>query len=590
MSITEQASGLYNLPTNTEVKFYLSPDYATPFTTANSGAPWGGVGVPASPYDVCNGGAVIAPAPVPGTVQGTKFQDTNNNGVQDSGEPGLPGWTIEIRDSAGNLTSLVTDDAGNYQTTLFAGDYTISEVQQDGWTQISPASGSHTVSIQAGSSTTDVDFGNHYENSCSVPLDIVFVIDVTGSMGDAIDGVKGELDRMLNDISGTSGGDYQLGLVTFSDDVFVLNDLQANNLSAVKANISLLTANGGNNVPEASDEALNTVINGLAARDNQTGNFTNAWRPNARKHIILVTNAVPGGFDDAYSDADKTNAEALAQAAQNSGIKIDAIQVPGDEEAVMIMQNYADVSGGTYVLTNESGSNAASEILNIITECSTEGTLQGQVTDAVSGNPIAGAEVCVQGTSQCAMTDGSGNYVIADVPAGDHLLNVTADGYISVDDQSVTVTAGETTTQPIAMSPELAAGELRIVLTWGENPSDLDSYLWLPNSAYINYSQPGDPNTANLDLDDTSGNGPETITIAQREDGTYTYAVNNFSGNGFATLSTSGAVVRVYQGDREINSFPVPTTGDGLWWHVFDIDGATGTITPVNTLSDTQPR
>lgn len=222
------------------------------------------------------------------------------------------------------------------------------------------------------------------------------------------------------------------------------------------------------------------------------------------------------------------------------------------------------------------------------------GTLHGQVTDAVSGNPIAGAQVCLQGTNQCATADDNGNYEIADVPAGDQVLNVTADGYIAVNDQRVTITAGETTTQPVALSPELAEGELRIVLTWGENPSDLDSTLWLPGSTKIDYNVKGQTiNGTLLDLDDTDGNGPETITIVEQQDGTYTYAVFNYARASYGeetTIPVSSAVVRVYKGDREIYTFMPPTTGDGNWWYVFDLDGATGTITEVNTLSDNSPK
>ncbi|MCA9989580.1 MAG: carboxypeptidase regulatory-like domain-containing protein [Anaerolineales bacterium] len=218
-------------------------------------------------------------------------------------------------------------------------------------------------------------------------------------------------------------------------------------------------------------------------------------------------------------------------------------------------------------------------------------TLQGQVTDATNSNPIAGAQVCINGTSLCATTDASGSYTISDAPAGDQTLSVTANGYIGVTDQTATITAGQPNTQPVALSPELAAGELRIVLTWGTAPSDLDSTLWLPGSTKIDYNVKGQTiENVTLDVDDTNGEGPETITISQLAgSGTYTYAVYNYTGNSGGKLSESGATVRVYRGSQEIAIYTVPTTGDGLWWYVFTLDGATGNITPVNTLSDTQP-
>ncbi|MEZ4644831.1 MAG: carboxypeptidase regulatory-like domain-containing protein [Chloroflexota bacterium] len=136
-------------------------------------------------------------------------------------------------------------------------------------------------------------------------------------------------------------------------------------------------------------------------------------------------------------------------------------------------------------------------------------TLQGQVTDAVTGNPIAGAQVCINGTSLCANTDANGNYTIADAPTGDQTLTATVGGYIAVTDQAVTIAAGETTERPVALSPELPEGELRIVLEWAEAPSDLDVYLVLPSGTSINWSVKGQlTEGATLDKDDRDGFGP----------------------------------------------------------------------------------
>ncbi len=223
----------------------------------------------------------------------------------------------------------------------------------------------------------------------------------------------------------------------------------------------------------------------------------------------------------------------------------------------------------------------------------TTGTLTGQVTDAVSGDPIAGAQVCINGTDLCATTDASGNYTIADAPAGPQTLSVTADSYIAVTDQAVTIVAGETTERPVALSPELAEGELRIVLEWGEKPSDLDAYLTLPSGTRIGWNTKGQlVEGATLDVDDRDGFGPETITISQLNAGTYTFTVDNYSAYNQdfdwdmdAPFTESGAVVKVYRGNQVIATYNVPTTGSGNTWNVFTLDGTTGLPTEVNTLS-----
>lgn len=102
-----------------------------------------------------------------GRICGTKLQDQNCDGVvNQSTDPGLAGWTIQLRDNSGNLiATTVTDNQGNYCfSNLPAGVYQVSEVNQPGWTQTFPAgSGIHTINLAAGSVATAL-FGN-----CNIP-------------------------------------------------------------------------------------------------------------------------------------------------------------------------------------------------------------------------------------------------------------------------------------------------------------------------------------------------------------------------------------------------------------------------------------
>jgi hypothetical protein len=91
---------------------------------------------------------------------GIKFNDLNGNGKQDANEPGLAGWTIEVKDANDNFIGFaVTDDQGKYCIVVPSpGTYTVSEQQQAGWTQTAPASGSYTVTVPP--AHTDLNFGN----------------------------------------------------------------------------------------------------------------------------------------------------------------------------------------------------------------------------------------------------------------------------------------------------------------------------------------------------------------------------------------------------------------------------------------------
>jgi protocatechuate 3,4-dioxygenase beta subunit len=95
-----------------------------------------------------------------GQISGLKFQDTNGNGVQDTGEPGLQNWTIDLTNlGTGTVQTATTDANGNYSFTgLLAGTYQVSEEQQTGWTQTT--SNPAAITVTSGTSVSGIDFGN----------------------------------------------------------------------------------------------------------------------------------------------------------------------------------------------------------------------------------------------------------------------------------------------------------------------------------------------------------------------------------------------------------------------------------------------
>jgi hypothetical protein len=201
-------------------------------------------------------------------------------------------------------------------------------------------------------------------------MDVAFIVDTTSSMGGAIDSVKAGLTSILNDIESASGNDYRLALVTFKDTVAVGVTFAPQNKDNVAAAINALTVSGGNNIPEASDEALNTVVNALPARPGQVGDFTPAFRDGALKIIILITDAEPGGFDDTFTPGvDDVNAHARAVEAAGNGILISAVIIGSNGLAQTIMQDYADTTGGRLVDGGSTGAGTGAAIVDIIAAC-----------------------------------------------------------------------------------------------------------------------------------------------------------------------------------------------------------------------------
>lgn len=138
-----------------------------------------------------------------------------------------------------------------------------------------------------------------------------------------------------------------------------------------------------------------------------------------------------------------------------------------------------------------------------------------------------------------------------------------------------------------ALSPvQTKLGSMRIVLTWGENPLDLDSHLNYANQHIYWSNKEG--RQANLDVDDRDSYGPETITIDQRlSDQYYVYSVHDFSNRDEPDsnrLAHSQAKVMVYTGESLIRSYEVPTNKIGNLWAVFRIS-PTGEIQDINQIS-----
>lgn len=138
------------------------------------------------------------------------------------------------------------------------------------------------------------------------------------------------------------------------------------------------------------------------------------------------------------------------------------------------------------------------------------------------------------------------------------------------------------------------AADMRVVLTWGVDPEDLDSHLLSTDfSGYHIYFSNMDvyrdgEKVANLDVDDTTSYGPETTTVFGFKDGEkLSYYVHDYTNRDVSGdyMSNSGAHVVVYSGSNEVASFNTPIGVEGNLWHVFDLNTTTGEITPVNTYS-----
>jgi uncharacterized protein (TIGR03437 family) len=217
----------------------------------------------------------------------------------------------------------------------------------------------------------------------------------------------------------------------------------------------------------------------------------------------------------------------------------------------------------------------------------------GSVVNALTGVGLAGASLSAQpsgsGRARAVTTDANGLYSFYAF-TGNYTLTASASGFLTAT-QGATISGGQTNAlAPIALTPPLATGQYRVVVTW-RSGVDLDAHLTGPSGSSLYHvwwngeTDLATPATAQLDRDDLTGAGPETVTFTPQASGTYRFSVQNYTHrdiDGHTGLAQSGAIVHVYSGAQHW-VFTVPS-GGGTLWKVFKIEN--GVLSAINQLAD----
>jgi hypothetical protein len=196
--------------------------------------------------------------------------------------------------------------------------------------------------------------------TCVDGMDIVFLVDNTGSMGAAINAIKAAIASIVSTIIAQSGANYRLGLVTFDEinpdgSIFTwankstyvnlpasqkyvneytvgnpaldldrtqyitaLEIMSQNNESSFISKLSLLNTTSlpigdGGLDPEPSDMGIDRIVN---------YDMTGIFRDNVTKLIILITDNPSSGNDDINNATDVTFANTLVTDCNAKGIKV----------------------------------------------------------------------------------------------------------------------------------------------------------------------------------------------------------------------------------------------------------------------------
>ncbi|MBS7230918.1 VWA domain-containing protein [Flavobacterium psychroterrae] len=186
---------------------------------------------------------------------------------------------------------------------------------------------------------------NYKTKNTEKKIDIAFMVDATGSMGDELEYLKEELTDVISKVKNKNQGvTVNMGAVFYRDKgedyVTKISDFSTDIDDTVDF-IKDQSAEAGGDFPEAVETALDKSINDLE------------WSEDATSRILfLVLDAPPHYEDDIISEIHD-----LIATASKKGIRIIPITASGiDKETEFLMRYMAIATNGTYVfITNDSG-------------------------------------------------------------------------------------------------------------------------------------------------------------------------------------------------------------------------------------------
>lgn len=217
--------------------------------------------------------------------------------------------------------------------------------------------GTYRVEVRSGSATAIVNNVNapshgpviaKLRDAAPTPttLDLMFVIDCTGSMGDELEYVKSELESVIDRVRENHSDRIAIRMSAnfYRDrgDEYVVRSFPFTESSfEAIGQIRDQSADNGGDFPEAVEEAL------------EDGIEKHEWSSSAKARLMFLVLDAPPHYDEARLKTLQT----LAKRAAEKGIRIIPVASSGvDKETEFLLRLMAIYSGGTYTfLTDDSG-------------------------------------------------------------------------------------------------------------------------------------------------------------------------------------------------------------------------------------------
>lgn len=197
--------------------------------------------------------------------------------------------------------------------------------------------------------TAEVTFDLTKENQKKNKIELMLVVDVTGSMGDELTFLQKELENVIDRVAfDNANAEIMLSLLFYRDhgdaDVFSFHDFTKVNTATafdkMQKELAKQHADGGGDTPEAVDEALKMAMDA-------------SWSKEATTKIIFHVLDAPPHTAKKYGDT----YYAAVQSAAEQGIRICPVLCSGADHLTEYLTRQAALyTGGTFVfVTDHSG-------------------------------------------------------------------------------------------------------------------------------------------------------------------------------------------------------------------------------------------
>ena len=206
----------------------------------------------------------------------------------------------------------------------------------------------------------------------TLPLDVMFVIDTTGSMGDEIDRIKGTLLRVTERLRGLEQEfDLHYSAVLYRDlgDEYVTKAHPfTGDIESFVETLQGVRANGGGDGPESLNQGLAHAVS------------LDGWREDAARVMFLIADASP----HMDYEGDTPYGQSLL-AAVDRGIRIHSVAASGlDPFGTVVFRQTAQFTGGQFIFI-EYGGTAASAASHGVTGSVASNNLDDIIYEQIAG-------------------------------------------------------------------------------------------------------------------------------------------------------------------------------------------------------------